>query len=86
MKLDLAQKQRVVFDMTGSFYTTILDLRQGATCPGTEVTNACYVGFNAGKSFLDLTLAPGPYWVQVDGYNGDRGPWNLDVRVLPAPP
>jgi hypothetical protein len=85
MKLDLAQKQRVVFDMSGSFYTTVLDLRQGATCPGTEVTNACYVGFTAGKSFLDLTLAPGPYWVQVDGYNGDRGPWNLDVRVLPAP-
>ncbi|MDB5219708.1 MAG: hypothetical protein JWO86_7635, partial [Myxococcaceae bacterium] len=81
LKLDLAQKQRVVFDMTGSFYTTILDVRQGVTCPGTEVPSACYVGFNAGKSFLDLTLASGTYWVQVDGYNGDRGPWNLDMRV-----
>jgi hypothetical protein len=28
-------------------------------------------------------LAVGTYWLQVDGYNGDRGPWNLDVRVLP---
>ena len=51
--------------------------------PGVEVVNACYVGFNAGKSFLDMTLAPGTYWVQVDGYSSDRGSWNLDVRVLP---
>ncbi len=86
MKLDLPQKQRIVFDMSGSFYTTILDIRQGALCPATEVPNACYVGFTAGKSFLDLTLASGTYWVQVDGYNGDRGPWNLDMRVLPPPP
>ncbi len=83
MRFDLAQDRRVVFDMTGSFYTTILDVRKGAACPGTEVANACFVGFNAGKSFLDLQLTAGTYWIQVDGYNGDRGPWNLDVRVLP---
>ncbi len=83
LKLDLAQQRRVVLDMSGSFYTTILDVRQGAACPGVEVPNACYVGFQAAKSFLDLTLAAGTYWVQLDGYNGDRGPWNLDVRVLP---
>ena len=59
MKLALTQKQRVVLDMIGSSYTTILDVRQGATCPATEVPNACYVGFNAGRSFLDLTLDPG---------------------------
>ena len=83
MKLAIAQKQRVVFDMIGSGYTTILDIRQGATCPATEVPNACFVGFSANRSFLDVTLDPGSYWVQVDGYNGDRGPWNLDMRVLP---
>lgn len=83
MKLELTQQRRVVLDMTGSFYTTILDVRQGGACPGTEVANGCYVGFTANKSFLDLTLAPSTYWVQVDGYNGDRGAWNLDVRVLP---
>ena len=83
MKLALAQKQRVILDMIGSSYTTILDVRQGATCPATEIVNACHVGFNANRSFLDVTLDPGSYWVQVDGYNGDRGPWNLDMRVLP---
>ena len=86
MRLDLAQKQRVVFDMNGSGYTTILDIRQGSVCPGTEVMSACYVGFDAVKSFLDLSLAAGTYWVQIDGYNGDRGPWDLDVRVLPPLP
>ena len=81
--LDLAQKQRVVFDMMGSVYTTILDVRNGATCPSTEVPGACFAGFGAGKSFVDVTLDAGTYWVQVDGYGGDRGLWNLDMRVLP---
>lgn len=82
MKLDLTQQRRVVLDMSGSFYTTILDVRKGAPCPGIEVPDACHVGFNANRSFLDLTLGAGSYYVQVDGYNADKGPWNLDVRVL----
>ncbi len=83
MQLALTQKQHVIFDMIGSSYTTILDVRQGAACPASEVPGACFVGFNASRSFLDVILDPGTYWVQVDGYNGDRGPWNLDLRVLP---
>ena len=83
LKLDLAQQRRVVLDMSGSFYTTILDVRKGAPCPGIEVPDACHVGFNANRSFLDLTLGAGTYYVQVDGYNADKGAWNLDVRVLP---
>ena len=82
LKLDLAQTRRVVLDMSGSFYTTILDVRKGPSCPGVEVPSACHVGFTASRSFLDATLTAGTYFVQVDGYNGDKGPWNLDVRVL----
>ena len=83
MKLDVAQKQRVVFDMSSSTFTTLLDIRKGTSCASAaEVPGACFVGFSASKSFLDLTLDPGTYWVQVDGYNGDRGPWFLDLRVL----
>jgi len=82
LRLDLTQQRRVVLDMIGSEYTTLLDLRQGAACPGLEVAGACYVGFGPSRSFLDTVLAPGTYWLQVDGYNGDRGKWNLDVRVL----
>jgi hypothetical protein len=83
MKLDLLAKQRVVLDMSGSVYTTLLDVRQGLTCPGIEVPDACYVGGSANRSFLDIPLGPGTFWVQIDGYSGDRGAWNLDVRVLP---
>ncbi len=81
--LNLTAAQRMIFDMSGSTYATILDIRTGAVCPATEVPNACYVGFTAQRSFLDLTLVPGQYWVQVDGFNGAKGPWNLDVRTLP---
>ena len=41
------------------------------------------VGFTGDRSFLDRTLAAGTYFVQIDGYNGATGPWNLDVRVIP---
>jgi Putative metal-binding motif len=82
LRLDLTQQRRVVFDMTGSFFTTVLDVRKGATCPGAEVPGLCYIGFGANRSFLDVTLDPGTYWVQIDGYAGEVGPWNLDVRVL----
>ncbi len=83
LSLALLDPQRVVFDMEGSAYETILDVREGATCPGTPVANGCFVGFGAQRSFLDLELAAGQYWIVIDGYNLAKGPWDLDVRVLP---
>jgi hypothetical protein len=88
LSLNLKQAQRVVFDMEGSTYATILDVRQGATCPGQTVllTNnvgACFVGFDSERSFLDLELTPGQYWIVIGGYDLAKGPWALDVRVLP---
>jgi hypothetical protein len=83
LTLNLAQAGRVVLDMEGSSYTTLLDVLEGPACPGTPVTNGCYVGFSEQKSFLDLELAAGQYWIVVTGYSGAKGAWNLDVRVLP---
>jgi hypothetical protein len=87
LSLNLAKAQRVVFDMEGSTYTTILDVRQGATCPGETmmlpIGSTCYVGFGSQRSFLDLELQSGQYWVVIGGYNLGKGPWDLDVRVLP---
>jgi hypothetical protein len=83
LTMTLAQQQRVVLDMEGSQYQTILDVREGLPCPGAPVPNACYVGFSSQRSFLDMTLAAGTYWIIVDGYDGQKGPWALDVRVLP---
>lgn len=83
LRLVLAQPKHVVFDMSGSTYTTLLEVRQGSPCPGTVFNDACYVGFSGARSFLDLELPAGTYWVIVHGYAGSKGPFNLDVRVLP---
>lgn len=83
MRFVLTQKRRVVFDMSGSANTTVLSVRKGEPCPGVEVPNTCNAGTGPNRSFLDTTLDAGTYWVQIDGYAGSAGPWNLDVRVLP---
>jgi hypothetical protein len=84
LSLVLSQPARLVLDMEGSSYETILDVRQGPGCPGTPVNGStCYVGFGPSRSFLDLELQPGSYWVLVSGYDNQRGAWDLDVRVLP---
>jgi len=82
LKLVLSQPKRVVIDMGGSSYDTMLDVRKGPACPGTEVPLACSVGYSGNKSYLDLMLDAGTYYVQVDGYNGAVGLWNLDVYVV----
>jgi len=83
LALNLTQPQRVVLDMEGSVYSTLLDVTQGPACPGTPVTNGCYVGFGPRRSFLDLELTTGQYWIIVTGYSGGKGAWDLDVRILP---
>ncbi len=83
LKLTLTERKRVIFDMLGSQMATILDIRQGATCPGVEVPDACAASGGPSRSYLDRVLEPGTYWVQIDGYYDDAaGPWYLDVRVL----
>ncbi|MFO0759083.1 MAG: putative metal-binding motif-containing protein [Byssovorax sp.] len=82
MKLVLASTKRVVLDMGGSGYTTLLDVRKGPNCPGDEMFQSCAVGYYQDRSYLDLTLAAGTYFIQIDGFNMDKGPWFLDMRVV----
>ena len=82
LRLDLTEQKRVVFDMRGSGYRTLLNVRKGPSCPGTEIVGACGVGYYTQRSFLDLRLDPGVYYVQVDGFFGETGPWFLDVFVV----
>ncbi len=82
LKLVLTEKKRVVLDMTGSGYDTLLDVRKGPSCPGTEVPVACSVGYGGNKSFLDVTLDPATYFIQIDGLATSVGPWVLDVHVV----
>ena len=83
LHLKIKSKSRVVLDMSGSSYSTLLSVRGGATCPGTELQLSCAAGYMAARSFLDLDLDSGDYYVQVDGYAGDQGAWSLDVYVTP---
>ncbi len=84
LHLRLDTKSRVVLDMAGSTYSTMLSVRSGATCPGIELPLSCAAGLVAARSFLDLDLESGDYYVQVDGYGaGQAGAWSLDVYVTP---
>ncbi|HTV18917.1 MAG TPA: putative metal-binding motif-containing protein [Polyangiaceae bacterium] len=82
LRLVLTAPRRVLFDMRGSGFDTLLDVRRGPSCPGEELERACAV-FSAGdRSFLDLDLPAGEYFVQIDGYAGASGNWFLNVFVL----
>jgi hypothetical protein len=82
LRLVLDAKKRVVFDMEGSAFDTLIDVRKGPACPGKEIVNGCAVGYAPFRSFVDLTLDAGVYYVQIDGFNGASGPWFLDVHVV----
>jgi hypothetical protein len=82
LKLELSATKRVVLDMQGSAYATVLDVREGPACPGMEMPLSCAAGFFPERSFLDLELAPSTYFIQIDGYAGQSGPWFLDVHVV----
>lgn len=79
--LHLDAPSRVVLDARGSSFAVILDVRRGGTCPGEEVRGGCSAGYVPRRSFLDLDLEAGDYWVQIDGYAGASGAWTLDAFV-----
>jgi len=79
LKLSLSAPRRVILDMRGSAYQTMLSVRKGTLCPGAELPLACAPGYWATRSYLDLELETGDYFVQIDGYDGASGAWKLDV-------
>ncbi len=83
LKLHLSAPRRVVLDMQGSDFNTMLSVRQGDFCPGVELLAACAPGYLATRSYLDLDLQAGDYFVQIDGYDGASGSWKLDVFTTP---
>jgi hypothetical protein len=82
LRLELDAPKRVLLDSYGSSYATLLDIRKGPSCPGVEVPNGCTVSYDSSRSFLDVTLDAGTYFLQVDGFNLASGEWRLDVRVV----
>jgi hypothetical protein len=82
LRLALDRPRRVLLDMRGSQFDTLLNVRQGPSCPGEELPGACSVGIGDDQSFLDLPLSAGEYFLQVDGYAGALGAWFLDVFLM----
>jgi hypothetical protein len=85
LKLVLSESRRVIFDMQGSTYQTMLSVRRGPDCPGVELPSSCATGLTpgGGRSYLDLDLDAGEYVVQIDGYDGASGAWTLNVFTAP---
>ena len=83
LELLLTQARRVILDMRGSAYETMLSVREGEFCPGAELPQACAPGYRPTRSYLDLDLHAGHYFVQIDGYDGASGAWNLEVFTAP---
>lgn len=81
LRLTLQAPRRVILDMHGSDFDTLLNVRRGPACPGAELDRACSVG-GAERSFLDLDLPAGEYFIQIDGYAGASGTWFLNAFVL----
>ena len=82
LQLNLPAPKRVVLDMQGSAYATVLDVREGPACPGMEMPFSCAAGFYPERSYLDLDLAAGTYFIQIDGYASQSGSWFLDIFVV----
>lgn len=81
LRLSLQAPRRVILDMRGSDFETLLNVRRGPACPGEELEGGCAVG-GADRSFLDLDLPAGEYFIQIDGYAGASGTWFLNAFVL----
>jgi Putative metal-binding motif len=80
LRLRLEEDRRVVLSLQGDF-ETMLNVRAGEFCPGAEI--ACALGRNTNRSFLDLDLDAGDYFIQIDGYAGQVGSWELEVFTAP---
>ncbi len=75
----LTRARRMVFDLLGSDYDTLLVLRNASSCPGSEISGTCMPGYETSRSFLDVELDAGTYLLQIDGWNGASGAWTLEV-------
>jgi hypothetical protein len=75
----LTRPRRMVFDLFGSDYDTLLVVRDASSCPGGEIFGTCSRGRGSARSYLDVELDAGSYTLQIDGYNGVSGAWTLEV-------
>ena len=84
----LAEASDVLFETTAATdFDTVLHLRSGASCPGTEA--ACNDDITTGNRLSRVTasLQAGTHWVIVDGFNSTAlGSGVLSATITPSAP
>lgn len=84
LRLEVNEPSLLVLDGLGSSYEAIINLRRGPDCPGREVPLSC-ASPPDDSAYVEAFVEPGVYYIQIDGFAGAEGQWNLEVFVLPQP-
>lgn len=89
-RLVLPEPRFVMLSTEGTRFDTALSLYNapvGGTCPGTEVecNDDSAAGAEVQYSEISRTLSAGTYYVVLDGKDGARGEFRLDVAVFDPP-
>lgn len=82
-RLTLADSRTIGFDMRTTSFDSALHVKRDACPAGTEVGCNDDTG-STRRSYLNLTLAAGTYYVFADGYStGASGGYELEVTISP---
>jgi hypothetical protein len=81
-ELDVTQRQRVTLEVEAQHFDSILYVRKDAcNDPDAEVDCNDDMGSSRDHSRIERVLDPGKYFVFVDGYNNEAGPFKLTVST-----
>jgi hypothetical protein len=85
-RLDLTSRKNVAIDVTTTRFDSVLYVRK-AECADESAEVACNDDApNQHHSRIDAVFDPGTYYVFVDGYGNDGGPFQLKVAYRDVPP
>jgi len=85
-RLDLSTRQNVTLEVTTQRFDSVLYVRKD-DCGDESAEVACNDDApNQHRSRIDAVFDPGTYYVFVDGYGSDGGPFQLRVTLRDIPP
>jgi len=85
-RLEIASRQNATIDVTTQRFDSVLYIRKG-DCSDESAEVACNDDSpNQHRSRVDAVLDPGTYFVFVDGYGSDGGPFQMRVVLHDIPP
>jgi hypothetical protein len=85
-RLDITSRQSVTVDVTTQRFDSVLYVRKG-DCTDDSAEVACNDDSpNQHRSRVDAVLDAGTYFIFVDGYGSDGGPFQMRVALRDIPP